>query len=288
MDETVNESIPESIVAVEANEKKPTSQLILDAKKGFWLVGRLLLLSFLSFGILFPLAYYQYTCDLVENTVLDGRKLRFTGQAKTVYQIVCTGLLSIALLWGLEYLLKLVITGETELKYLHKVIGLLTSLFGTVFIKIRLIRWRQSNTHFEGEAGESRLRMDLLRCAEVGVVGWALGLLSALVVAAPFFYYLKRDYMVNRMEIDGEPMLFSGRLKEPVNIFYQYLIPVLLTAGILLPRLWFKLLQWDAASTHLASTPGYSRRKQTPLEKLIASQQHKNSEAERPAPSQIK
>ena len=277
-------------------QNKSSSYLDMTGGDGYVMYGKMIIVSIVTVGILFPMAYYHYINKLCEHTYIDGRKCTFSGKMKDVYIICIIGVLAIVALLVIEYLLKMAITQETELNWIHKGIGLLTSLIASVGIKSNLMKWHYSNMHFATEDDttpnvncdadsddernadtdvdkykppQSVVKMDLVRSFEVSLVKSFLNVITAYI-AYPYTFFLYTDYTINRVIIDGEQLVFTGKRRTVVGIYFPYFIATICTLGLFIPYLTYKMTSWKINNMHMASLGEYKGRRKTWLEKVFS------------------
>ena len=268
-----------------SEQNKSSSYLDMSGGDGYVMYGKMIIVSIVTVGILFPMAYYRYINKLVAHTYIDDRRCTFDGKMKDVYIICIIGVLGIATLLGIEYLLKMAITQELELNWIHKGIGLLTSLIASVGIKSNLMKWHYGNMHFvdddgsddkrdagddgKQEVAKSVVKMDLVRSFEVSLIKGALNVITAYI-AYPFTYFLYTDYTINRVIIDGEQLVFTGKRRTVVGMYFPYFFATIFTLGLFIPYLTYKMSSWQIKNMHIASLGEYKGRRKTWLEKVLS------------------
>ncbi|MCR4611853.1 MAG: DUF898 domain-containing protein [Lachnospiraceae bacterium] len=256
-------------VAKKTEKSIAKSYLDIDIKEGYIMYAELILISVFSAGILFPFAYYKLTQRLSEHTLIDGRKIVFVGRLRGVYGVFILGLLSLAFVIGLEYVLKILITGKLAVRLAHMIIAGLTSLVFTTIIRTGLWRWRMENTHFaDSDCKESVLLLDVVRSVEISIIKWFITFVT-LTIAYPYIYYLMADYYTNRTQIDKEQLLFTGKRREIFKIYFINLLFSIITLGVLLPRQLFLMKEWTVRNIHLNDTEGVKGRRPTWFEVMF-------------------
>lgn len=245
------------------------SKLLITTKEWYLLTVRCVIFSVLSLGILIPYEYYIFTKTVTEHTLIDGQSLVFKGKVRSVYIIMVTAVCAMILVSSIMPVIRRQLTEWTGVKAYEVILALINTIVIALLLNARLAHWKQGCIHFTNEDGDSRLRPNLIRCAEIGIICFLIKYVTAFI-GYPFSHYLQVDYMVNRKQIDSERLLFTGKRKDLIILYFKHIFIVILTLGIYYPIWSLRLYSWEAESTHLDKSDGYVGRKDTRLEKFAA------------------
>ena len=195
---------------------------------GWKLLG--ILVTVVTLGLGFPLAYCWKVRWEYEHTLYDGKRLSFDGRAS---QLIGN--------WILWLLLSLVTCG-----------------IYIIFIPKQLMNWKLLHLHLAGEQpylggifkGNPFVYDLVLIFAPVFTV-------LTLFLLKPFIMAWKNKYIKNRLIIDGRRMEFDGH---GFQLWGRYLLWILLTCvtlGIYGFFVHIRLKKWVAKHTHIR--PGYAQ-----------------------------
>lgn len=188
----------------------------------------------LTFGICLPFAVCWYYSWETKHTVIDGRRLKFTGRAGGLFGT-----------WILCMLLCIITLGI----YLF-------------WVPLRIKRWRESHTFFEGTAqtfdAEQRLRAEKASRFDGGLlqyIGWSI--LGALVtvltlgICYPWAVQTVYSWEQRHKVYCKKRLTFDGRA---VGLFGTWIVCLLLsviTLGIYTLWVPIRIQKWKVKHTHL-------------------------------------
>lgn len=183
-----------------------------------------LIVTVATLGICFPVAYVWILKWEAKHSLYDGKRLSFDGKASSlVGKWICWILLIIP------------------------TIGIYA-----LFIPKKLLQWKASHTHIEGEMSFLGGTWDgsaiLLILNKIGC-----SLFSAITLGTlkPIAICWRKRFIQNRLMIDGRPMSFDGNGAEILGKWVVWNILTYITLGIYALFRNARLLKWVNKHTHI-------------------------------------
>lgn len=217
-------------------------------------------MSIFTLSLLAPLAYYLYTKRNVENTYIDGKKLRFDGTIKGIYfEFVPRFLIAFFLIIFYRSFKISILTPEfyasinAVIAYIiKKIIDAIPAIIGSYFIFYSLFRWGVNHTHlcyYYDE--ESYMEKHLIRSIILAILCKIFSAMTILILN-PIAIKLRQGYIVEREVFSKRRMTFSGTIKNSYKTFiwkqYLYLFLTLFYFPVFL----YKIYEWRITNTHIS------------------------------------
>lgn len=207
-----------------------------------------------SLSLLYPVVYFFSERWKLSVTYIDGKRLTFEGKLWHCYGIYLSGLILAALSATLiTFFASLVGRYFPQFPSEWASLGAsaATTAVNAYFLTKRLLRWKKKHTHFADEIpSESGLRHNLFRCALVSVLNTVLSVLT-LGIVYPLTYRLKYGYYTNSSIIDGERLVFRGKLSSLYGKWVLWILLTIATLGLYLPLIAHNLQSWATANTFI-------------------------------------
>ena len=208
-------------------------------------------MTILSGFLLFPLAYYLYSQRVTNNTVIDGKKLRFNGKVWQAFVIFFVG---VALTGAIVALLQFIAPytyGKFGESRVNKIVTSLSLAILTFLTTNQLRKWRFQHTHFDGEKERvSYLTFSLFKTLFYSLLCKIVGLLS-VGMGYPAVYKVKAQALNNRRVIDGKRIIFSGKTSTMYGIWIRDVFLSVITGGLYVPILLYNFNQWVIKNSHI-------------------------------------
>ena len=208
--------------AVIENEGKGEFDGWLIQQIGWALLG--LLVSCITFGICFPIAYVWLVQWNYKHTLYDGKRLSFDGRASQIFGK-----------WIIWILLTIVTIGIFAL-----------------FIPKKLLNWKVSHLHLAGEMPYlgALFRGNAIVYLLV-IVSTAILNVITFTLMRPFCTTWKNRYIQNRLVIDGRQMTFDGKVHQMIGRNLLWFLLTIVTLGIYLLFIPIRMKKWVAKHTHI-------------------------------------
>lgn len=193
---------------------------------GWFLLG--LLVTIITIGIGFPIAYCWMLKWNYKHTLYDGKRLTFDGKAsQLIGKWICWLLLCIP------------------------TVGIFA-----LFIPKKLMNWKVSHLHL---AGEQPYLGGIFKANPIVYVLVILGCLLlnllTLTLLKPIFVTWKNRYIQNRLVIDGRRMEFDGNGIQLLGKYVLWTLLKFITLGIYGLFVHIRMKKWVSKHTHMK--PGY-------------------------------
>ena len=189
---------------------------------GWFLLG--LLVTILTIGICFPVAYCWMLKWNYKHTLYDGKRLTFDGKAsQLIGKWICWLLLCIP------------------------TVGIFA-----LFIPKKLMNWKVSHLHL---AGEQPYLGGIFKANPIVYVlvllGCSLLNLLTLTLLKPIFVTWKNRYIQNRLVIDGRRMEFDGNGIQLLGKYILWSLLKIITIGIYGFFVHIRMKKWVSKHTHM-------------------------------------
>lgn len=190
------------------------------------IASRLILIFTFGFGLTWAVAYkYRWETN---NTVINGRKLKFTGSGGD--------LLGQYIKWFLLSIITIGIYGFT--------------------IPIKLEKWKARNTFFVDDKTNipSSFSGNTLGLIGLNITNGILNIIT-LSLALPWTISRKHRFFAQNRVINGYTVKFTGSGGQIIGNYIKWVLLSLVTFGIFLFWIPIKLKQWVIKNTRLKATP---------------------------------
>lgn len=189
---------------------------------GWFLLG--LLVTIITIGICFPVAYCWVLKWNYEHTLYDGKRLSFDGKAsQLIGKWICWLLLCIP------------------------TVGIFA-----LFIPKKLMNWKVSHLHL---AGEQPYLGGIFKANPIVYIlvmlGCSLLNLLTLTLLKPIFITWENRYIQNRLVIDGRRMEFDGNAIQLIGRFLLWKLLTIVTIGIYAFFVYIRMKKWVSKHTHM-------------------------------------
>lgn len=203
-----------------------------------------------SGSLLYPLAVFLYERWLCNNSYIEGFKLKFVGKLFKVYLIYIVGLLFAAIT---ALMLNYFIIKAPQLFQLDLIKWGANALLGgvnTIFITVRVRKWKKANTVYEGSknCSSSRLQTNFIKSVMVSAFT-ALTNVITLGLFIPLAKKIKTQYFVNATYICGERLFFEGKATSLYKKLPLWVLFSVLTLGVFILYINYNFVLWEIENT---------------------------------------
>lgn len=226
------------------------------AKAYFYTLAYFFVIIF-SLTLLYPYAHKTYHGWLINNSTLDGKKLKFKANLGLYYMIYLTGVLIIFQVYSLLALISVVLDHSKAVKFSVFFSELITSNFGTLFtilivffINARTFKYMVKCTHFEGDGRRSYMKLQPIYSILSSVISKAL-ILTTAFFGYPFIVIIKEKFINERKHICEQRCKFAGRILPILRTVYLGILLSILTLTLYLPWLFYQIQKYIITNTHI-------------------------------------
>lgn len=212
-----------------------------------------LLLFFVSLATAFvfmPIIFYFFEKYRIENSQIDGVKLKFNGKLYEIYFIfvVYLGVYSAfaALSNYILYLLGLFLSSQVTVWAVNGIV-LLINLF---YLRTQLRNWSCENIALEDTIAPSYIRsmfLDFLR-SEILAIGVDV---VTLKLASPLSHEIRMKMFARRQILSGNELEFLGSRKQLYKRWWACVALSIITLGFFIPVSNYNVYKWRIEGLHI-------------------------------------
>ena len=203
------------------------------------------LITLFTVGIGFPVAYVLYQRWVYKHSTYDGKQVIFDGKISNLMLKWIAGIFILVLFIAIPQFLQL---GMYTMSFFGAAL-----LVTIVLLPSRLLRWKVSHLHLEGEnriLGSSwtgnAILLDLL------YIGTFLLWIITLGIMKPVIISWRKSYVQKHMFIDGHNVRFDGDGAQMIGNFILWNLLSKVTLGIYALFVKVRITKWVNKHTHLS------------------------------------
>lgn len=201
------------------------------------------IVSIATATLLLPYTVYHFERWRVTNSQISGKRLLFKGKLWHAYGIFLIWLISLSLFLALSNFVLDVLNLLLPKQFVFWAVNLIVLFLNTYLLRIYYRMWVKRCLAFAESIAPTALKSMPLKTMETSVKAWAICTFS-LKLASPHAHYLKMKHFAEQTMLSGKRLKFEGGLDELYKVWWQSLGLCLLTLGLYLPVLHYKIYCW--------------------------------------------